>query len=116
MDDFKRVARRRHPAELKTRVLSECAVAGASIAKVALAHGLNANLVHKWRRHAVSRDVATVPVREAGSFIPMTMAPTAAPASADIRIELRRGTTAVNVSWPASAASDCAAWLRELLE
>jgi len=31
--------------------------------------------------------------------------------SADIRIELQRGATAVTVTWPASAASECAAWL-----
>lgn len=33
----------------------------------------------------------------------------------DIRIEIQRGATTVNVTWPASAASDCAQWLRELL-
>jgi transposase len=34
---------------------------------------------------------------------------------ADIRIELRRGAAMVSVSWPVSAASECAAWLREWL-
>ena len=33
----------------------------------------------------------------------------------DIRIELRRGTTAMTIRWPVAAATDCAAWLRELL-
>jgi hypothetical protein len=47
------------------------------------------------------------------AFVPVTL-PVAAP-PADIRIELRRGTTAVSLSWPCSAASECAAWLRELL-
>ncbi len=41
--------RRRHSAELKTKVLAACDEPGASISGVALAHGLNANLVHKWR-------------------------------------------------------------------
>jgi transposase len=36
-------------------------------------------------------------------------------ASPDIRIELRRGATAVTVTWPAVAAAECAAWMRELL-
>jgi transposase len=35
---------------LKRRVLDECRQPGASVAQVALSHGLNANLVHKWRR------------------------------------------------------------------
>jgi len=116
MEHAKRVARRRYAAHFKAQVVSECAARGASIAAVALAHGLNANLVHKWRRRAMRTDAAAVSVREVGSFISLTMAPGAAPAPADIRIELRRGCTAVHVSWPASAANDCAAWLRELIK
>ena len=45
-----RAARRRHDDALKHRVLDECRQPGASVARVALSHGLNANLVHKWRR------------------------------------------------------------------
>jgi transposase len=41
--------RRRHSAELKAKVLGACDEPGASISGVALAHGLNANLVRKWR-------------------------------------------------------------------
>jgi transposase len=42
------VPRRRHSAELKAKVLAACNEPGASIAAVALSHGLNANLVRKW--------------------------------------------------------------------
>ena len=55
MEEDKSWSRRPHSAELKLRVLSECAVPGASIARIAQVHGLNANLVHKWRVSAVSR-------------------------------------------------------------
>ena len=41
--------RRRHSSELKRAVLAACNEPGASIAAVAMAHGLNANLVRKWR-------------------------------------------------------------------
>ena len=41
--------------------------------------------------------------------------PTAAAKTGDIRIELRRGPTALTIRWPVSATTDCAAWLRELL-
>jgi transposase len=41
--------RRRHGAELKAKVLAACDAPGASISGVALAHGLNANLVRQWR-------------------------------------------------------------------
>jgi len=42
-------ARRHHSAELKAQVLAACNEPGASISGVALAHGLNANLVRTWR-------------------------------------------------------------------
>ena len=40
--------RRVHGEEFKARVLAECRQPGASVAAVALAHGLNANLLRKW--------------------------------------------------------------------
>ena len=45
----KRTPRRRHSDELKAQVLAACDEAGASVAAVAQAHNLPANLVHKWR-------------------------------------------------------------------
>ena len=33
----------------------------------------------------------------------------------DIRIELRRGVTAITVTWPTDAAPEGAAWMREPL-
>jgi hypothetical protein len=50
------------------------------------------------------------------SFLPLAFRAPAAPMPADeIRIELQRGATAIKVTWPSTAAADCAAWLRELL-
>ena len=40
--------RRVHGAEFKAQVLAECQQPGASVAAVALAHGLNVNLLRKW--------------------------------------------------------------------
>ncbi|WP_390959870.1 transposase [Pseudomonas moorei] len=42
--------RQRHsyPKPFKAQVVQECLHAGASIASVALSHGINANLVRKW--------------------------------------------------------------------
>jgi transposase len=119
MPDSNRTPRRRHSAELKRQVLAACDTPGASVAQVALAHGLNANLVHKWRRTSGRDAHVAAPAGQREAFIAVTMAPSAAPATTppepDIRIELRRGATAVNVVWPLAAAGDCAAWLRELL-
>lgn len=120
-------ARRRHSEQLKALVLEQCAAPGASVAKVAMSHGLNANLVHGWRKRArQSHGAAVLPPRPAGApvktttsmpqFVAVSVAQSLAPpASVDIRVELCRGTTAMKITWPISAAADCAAWMRELL-
>jgi len=115
MGDSKRITRRRHGAQLKQQVLTECAAAGASVAQIAMAHGLNANLVHKWRRLAGGGVAPPVVHNAAPSFIPVPLPAMAAQASNGIRIELRRGSVAVNVTWPLACGAECAAWLREIL-
>jgi transposase len=104
--------RRRHSAEFKQRVLAECDRPGASVAAIALSHGVNANLVHKWRRHRQSAAGTANP-----SFVPVTLSAAAVPgvpyaAGACIEIDVRRGATAVQIRWPVSATAECAAWLR----
>ena len=119
IEEGKAGRRRRHyDDEFKQQVLAECGEPNASVARVALSHGINANLVHTWRREA--RDKAAVavpspPPSEPAAFIAVAMAPSPAPVAGDIRLELRRGATTVSVTWPLRAASECAAWLREVL-
>ena len=120
MEDTRRAPRRRHSEELKARVLAACAQPGTSVAKVALTHGLNANLVHKWRRADETASAGVVALGQAkhggGEFIALRVPQhSATVAIADIRIELRRGATTVSIHWPAQSGGDCAAWLREWL-
>lgn len=42
-----RLTRRSYSAAFKAQVLAECQHPGASVAAIAHAHGINANLVHK---------------------------------------------------------------------
>jgi len=108
---------RQHPAALRQQVLMECAQPGASVARVAQSHGLNANMVHVWRqreRVASAAQDASTPAPEA-RFIALPLPTPTADLPPDIRIELRRGATTVSVSWPGQAASECGAWLREWL-
>jgi transposase len=132
-------SRRRHSDELKAKVLAACDAPGVSISGVALAHGLNANLVHKWRSGrgvkrvgvavaAAAANLARAALTTCTEFVAVEMpalpeaatrasaAPNVAPAIGDllIQIELRRGPLHLNVRWPTSAARDCTAWLREL--
>ena len=99
---------------------------GMSMAAVAMAQGVNANLLRRWVRDAEMTSGTTVVSATAAeaaegqeaktSFVPVSLPAPVQPARAPgVRIELRRGPMAVNVTWPASAASECAVWMRELL-
>lgn len=96
------------------------------MAAVAMAHGVNANPLRRWVREAELKPpgntLSKPAVREVRApqgktlFVPVSLPAPAAPApQADIRIELQRGATAATITWPASAASECTAWMRELL-
>ena len=47
--------KRRHSAAFKRKILELAEQPGASVAAVALEHGVNANLVFKWRRARLDR-------------------------------------------------------------
>ena len=92
------------------------------MAAVAMARGINANLLRRWVREAespaVERDGAVAalippPTPVPSDFVAVKVRD--AELQQDIRIELRRGPLNATVSWPAAAAAECAAWLRELL-
>lgn len=127
MTTEKKRTRREHSGELKARILAECELPGASVARVAMAHGVNANLVHGWRKRerelqavAASAVQAQAPRAQAHAspmpFVPLAIPATTPPVDERIQLELRRGAVTMKVSWPLSAASHCAAWVRELLQ
>ena len=106
--------RRRYGAGVKAQVQAESDEPGASVAKIAMAHGINANVVHRWRQLARKSPVAIKPGNSV--FVPVTLpAEPARTELGDIEIQLRRGATAVTITWPVSAATEFAAWMRELL-
>jgi len=120
--ETKRVARRKHSAELRAEVVQACRQPGASVAAIALRNGLNANVVHRW----LSQDGRTldggggnraaVATRPGTEFLPVQLPQAAvATTSTDIRMELRRGASTATVSWPLQCSGECAAWLREWL-
>lgn len=129
MDDGEAGGRRRrsHSAEFKATVIQACAEPGVSVAAVALAHGLNANLVRRWLNgRSVDRVSALVlkvqkaaqPVEQprgaaVGTFLPVQL--DQRPAATDIHLELRRGSSVAIVSWPVHDGAACGAWLREWL-
>jgi transposase len=110
-----RPQRRFYSPELKGQVTQECRQSGASVAGVALSHGINANIVHRWlREHS-----RTALVPQSQAFVPVTLdepAPGSAPQAApDIRVEVQRANATIVVKWPLQGSAACAAWLREWL-
>ncbi|MHB1943227.1 MAG: transposase [Acidiferrobacteraceae bacterium] len=57
--------RNTHSAEFKSRLIAACHQPGISVSGLALAHGVNANLLRRWMKQAQdgSRPRALVPVR-----------------------------------------------------
>jgi transposase len=111
MKNSRKIIRRRHDPELKAKILRECTQPGASVASVAMSHGINANVVHKWRRLAHGGGAPSA----VADFIAVALPAPVPTAAQDIRIELRRGATTMMVTWPVASAGDCAMWMRELL-
>ena len=108
--DEKRV-RRNHSPAVKAQILAECEAPGASVAKVAMSHGINANVVHSWRRLAREHAArSTAPT----AFVPLTIESASQP-ERRIDIELRRGAVSMTVSWPLTASVEMTVWMRELL-
>ena len=105
--------RRRHSPEFKAQVIAACQVPGVSVARVALEHGLNANMVRLWIK--ASRTASKTP---AATFVPLALpAPTSPAMVADntIRIEVPRTDGVITIIWPASQVDRAIALLRELL-
>ena len=111
--------RRIHSAEFKAQAVQASQQPGVSMAAVAMAHGINANLLRRWvhERAQPPVDSAAESANPVGFIaLPMPVPPTPPALGAEpIRIEVRRGSTVVAVTWPAGAADACAAWMRELL-
>ncbi|MBP8277328.1 MAG: transposase [Propionivibrio sp.] len=115
--------RRRHAPEFKARVIAACLQPGASLAAVALANGLNANFLRTWvKAHRNQDQGASVPVvksdlgaASAPRLVPVAVQRSNEDSPGSIELEIRRQQTVVQIRWPASEATACAQWLRDLL-
>lgn len=116
---------RKHSDEFKARVVALALEPHASMASVALANGINANMLRCWVRASslasspitVARDDRNV---QALSFVQLPTqadksltAPPAPATSPVIEVQIQRGETRVVVSLP--MIGDSAAWVREVL-
>ena len=120
-----RRSRRRYTEEFKKQATEACLIPGVSIASVALANGLNANLLRRWvteRQEAVAGSV-TLPdqhpleITEPSipGLVPITVAMPETLPSDEIKIEIHRSQTLISITWAVSQSTSCTDWLRELL-
>lgn len=114
---------RRHSDEFRARVIELARQPNTSVAAVALANGLNANMLRGWVRKSEAAGEGSARLRDMArpAFVPLPMptqpslpAPAPAPEETTVRVEVeihRNGTT-VRASLPLDSCS--AAWLREV--
>ena len=118
---------RRHAPEFKARVIAACLQPGISVAAIALANGLNTNLLRNWIRAHRDQSQSAIAIgaesvsgsvpakRSAPTLVPVRVQPASTEPSSTIEVEIRRQQTVVAIRWPASEATACGQWLRDLL-
>lgn len=124
--------RRTYTRQFKAEMVAQCLQGNVSLASLAVEHGMNPNVLHRWvteheryGHHTLDDDAGQaqrptalmLPTLQAATpFIPVPLSPSPSPVGNDaIRLELKRGATTVSVSWPVSGAAQCAELLREWL-
>jgi transposase len=124
-----RRTKRTYSAQTKAELLAACNAPGASIAAVASAHGMNANVLHRWRKEssqcgqpigsgacATSAAVGMADqITQSFIAVPLITTP-AAPVEREIKVELRKGAVVMTVAWPISAAGEFAGWSASVLK
>ena len=120
-----RRSRRRYTEEFKQQAIEACLQPGISMASVALANGLNANLLRRWvtERQEATAGSVTLPdqpplgITEPSipGLVPITVAMPEIPPSGEIKIEIHRNQMLISITWPVSQSTSCADWLRDLL-
>ncbi len=112
--------KRHHSLEFRQRVIDAALQPGASIAGVALAHGLNANLLRKWIK-ASGKTVHQNKVcmdQEPGALTALPVrieAPAIREEPREIRIDIRRGGTTLQMAWPTAEIGKLGALLQDIL-
>ena len=91
--------RRRRSAVERRRVVEETLVVGASVARVALKHGVNANQVFQWRR--LYRDGKLgVPSEGAMKLLPVSVADDEEPLRSESTEVVSSGSGAIHIELP----------------
>jgi transposase len=115
--------RRRHSEEFRAELVARCRQPGVSVSGIALAHGLNANLLRRWvKNHRDQAGVSEVVVggppstqEKAALLVPVAITPPAIAQTGEIRIDIRRGATAIQMAWPVEQGAQLGNLLKDIL-
>lgn len=119
--------RRTHSPEFKARVLAACRQPGASIAGVAQAHGVNANVVHKWlagigMKRCAQPSPGAMPLPVAPTqFVPVSLSTSSlehgmSAGHQDIHLDLDLGAMQIKLHCPRDSATSAATLLHALAD
>ena len=118
---------RTYTAQFKAELVAAGQQPGVSIAALAGRHAMNANVLHRWlKEHKRNGRHQLVVHSGAGvlettspipAFIPVQLpAAKPQPEAQEIKIDLRKGALSMVVTWPLSAAAECASWAAAILK
>jgi len=108
-------SRRHHSTEFKQELIGLCQP-GVSISAVALAHGVNANLLRRWiKAFAVETTLSEESIL--GKLVPIRVeSKSSVSTEGNIQLEIQRGSTRIHIKWPIAEAHACAQWLGEWIK
>ena len=101
--------RRRFSADFKAKIVAASNLPDASVASVALANNLNANMVHRWRRQARDQSMTEPAVPD---FMPVTLQEHNRPEADTSVVTFEVGS--IKVHWPLAHIQQSIAWLHRL--
>jgi transposase len=121
---------RTYAPEFKAQLVVACQQPGVSIAALAGQHGMNANVLYRWRKeHAQSarhplNAARSLPVRITTSppagFVPLPLPlrlPTAnhEPGTPALKVEMRKGALSMSITWRIGATHEFMQWAATVL-
>ncbi|MDD5058947.1 MAG: transposase [Sideroxydans sp.] len=108
------VRHRRHPTEFKRQLVALCQP-GVSTSAVALAHGVNTNLLRRWIKQYAGElpSQAIAPSKLVAVQVDL---PVETPMDDVIEISIQKNTTRINIRWPGTQAHACGQWLGEWIK
>jgi len=107
--------RRRHTPEFKRQLVALCQP-GVSTSAVALAHGVNTNLLRRWVEQYSGEPPSQAIAAPAKLVAVQVDMPTETPVNDTIEISIQKNTTRINIRWPGTQAHACGKWLGEWIK